>query len=82
MPDMCAQDLHGNAVDNPKLALIESVCISWFTLEYLLRYTLYSTLILAQVHALVILQSLLRYIHSSILQSLFRYTPSPFFSPF
>ena len=37
MPAVQHQDANGKPVDNPKLALIESVCISWFTLEYLLR---------------------------------------------
>ena len=34
---MQAQDIKGDPVDNPKLALIEAVCISYFSIEYLLR---------------------------------------------
>ena len=34
---MQAQDIKGEPVDNPKLALIEAICISYFSIEYLLR---------------------------------------------
>jgi len=34
---MQAKDIHNQPVDNPKLALIEAVCISYFTIEFLLR---------------------------------------------
>ena len=37
IPAIQHRDADGNLIDNPKLALIEAVCISWFTLEYLLR---------------------------------------------
>ena len=37
MPDIQHYDDKGRAMDNPKLALVECVCIIWFTLEYLLR---------------------------------------------
>ena len=36
-PSMQAKDINGEPVDNPKLALMEAVCISYFTIEYLLR---------------------------------------------
>ena len=31
------QDSDGNTMDNPMLALIETLAVTWFTLEYLLR---------------------------------------------
>ena len=34
---MQAKDVNGDPVDNPKLAFIEAVCISYFSIEYLLR---------------------------------------------
>merc|ERR1712062_623976 len=30
-------DADGNTIDNPTLALIETICIAWFTLEYFIR---------------------------------------------
>ena len=33
------QDVNGDPVDNPYLAMIEAVCISYFSIEFLLRYT-------------------------------------------
>ena len=37
-PWMQGQDVNGDPIDNPKLALIEAVCISYFSLEYLMRF--------------------------------------------
>ena len=34
---MQVEDVDGNPVDNPKLALIELICIAYFTVEFLLR---------------------------------------------
>ena len=32
-----AEDIDGNPVDNPKLALVELICIAYFSVEFLLR---------------------------------------------
>ena len=37
IPSIQHRNIDGEPIDNPKLALIEAVCISWFTIEYLLR---------------------------------------------
>ena len=37
MPSFRHYDSRNQPIDNPNLALIEAVCISWFTIEYLLR---------------------------------------------
>ena len=37
MPEFKLEDEAGETVENPVLALIEACCISWFTVEYLLR---------------------------------------------
>ena len=36
-PWMQIMDVNGEPVDNPKLALVEAVCISYFTIEFLVR---------------------------------------------
>ena len=38
MPSVQHTDERGNVVENPHLALVESTCIFWFSLEYLLRF--------------------------------------------
>lgn len=38
IPAISGQDGNGRQIDNPKLAMVEAVCITWFTLEYILRF--------------------------------------------
>ena len=38
IPSVSVTDANGNQSDNPKLAMVEAICITWFTLEYILRF--------------------------------------------
>lgn len=38
VPSVSTYDEHGNQIDNPHLQMVEAVCITWFTLEYIIRF--------------------------------------------
>ena len=40
MPALQYEDDKGNMMESPILSLVETVCIAWFTLEYLIRLIL------------------------------------------
>ena len=37
LPDLQGEDENGEVTDNVHLSMIEAICITWFTIEYILR---------------------------------------------